>query len=317
MHYSLYMESIRLNLLYFIIFIAIINCRAPFLSAEKIDAPLNVFVSIMPYAYFAKRICGDRISVEVLVPPGKNPSNYSPTPFQIKKLKKSKLFFRAGVPFEHSLIPKIETSGNRLKIIDTRKGIKLREIDAGHHHIKRGNHKDHMTAYGKDPHIWMDPLLAIKVAENIYHAIVNLYPEGKKEFENNFKVFTADMIALNKKISEKLAPFKGRSIFVFHPAFGYFTDAYGMKQIAVETEGKPPKGKNLSFIIKKAKKENIRVVFAQPQFDTNAAQKIAKAINGKVVFLNPLAKDYIRNLEAVTERIAEAMIRQSDCKKPD
>jgi len=302
------MKFIKLNTFYFtIIVVTFITCGIPFVSAKKLNNPLHVFVSIMPQAYFVERIGGNRISVEVLVPPGKNPSNYTPPPSQIKKLKNATLFFRIGVPSENSLIPKIKTSADRLKIIDTREGIKLRKMDAGHHHSHSGNHHNQFIANGKDPHIWMSPLLVKRQAETIYHALVRIDPDGKNEYKANLKTFTSDMLALNKKIKDRLAPFKGKPILVFHPVFGYFADAYGLEQIAVETEGKPPKGKHLSFIIKKAKQKNIRVIFAQPQFGTNAVTTVAKAINGKVVFFNPLARDYINNLEVITDHVAKAL----------
>jgi zinc transport system substrate-binding protein len=302
------MKSTIFSVFYFIaILVIFITCSIPLTYAEEFARPLPVFVSIMPQAYFAERIGGNLISVNVLVPPGKNPENYAPKPSQIKKLKKATLFFRIGVPFENGLIPKIKSSTNQLEIIDTRAGIQLREMDAGHHHNHSGDDHDHLTENGKDPHIWMNPLFAIRQAETMCQTLIRIDPDNKSEFEANLKSFSDDMISLDKKIRDKLAPFKGKSIFVFHPAFGYFTDAYGMKQIAVETEGKSPKGKRLSFFIEKARQENRRVIFVQPQFDTNAAAKIAKAINGSIVFFNPLAKDYINNLETITEKIAEAM----------
>jgi len=96
-------------------------------------------------------------------------------------------------------------------------------------------------------------------------------------------------------------------VFVFHPAFGYFADAYGLQQIPVETMGRSPKGKELSAIIKLAKQENARVIFVQPQFDRQAARKIADAINGAVVSINPLAYDYLNNMEQMANTIADAL----------
>ena len=78
-----------------------------------------------------------------------------------------------------------------------------------------------------------------------------------------------------------------------------------MKQKAVETMGKSPKGKQLFSIIKAAKKEKARVIFVQPQFDTHTAQKIASAINGQVVSIDPLAYDYISNMRKIAAAVAK------------
>jgi zinc transport system substrate-binding protein len=160
---------------------------------------------------------------------------------------------------------------------------------------------------GSDPHIWLSPSLVKKQAETIWHALVRFDPSGKEEYTSNFNGFIRDIDALQKKIAGLLAPFKGKSIYVFHPSFGYFADEYGLRQVAVEIEGKAPKGQDLARFIKMAKKEKVRVVFVQPQFDQGTARKIAGAINGKVVPIDPLSKDYLINLEQMSKKISEAL----------
>ncbi len=275
------------------------------LIADKPYKPLPVFVSIQPQAYFVKRIGGERVFVNTLVMPGENPATYAPSPGQMLQLAKAKVFFRIGVPFEDSLMPKIENSSKDLLIVDTQKGILLREMEGGHHDMAEGLHT---TIW--DPHTWLSPLLVKKQAETIYKAIVQLDPSGEPYYGANYSAFIKDLDLLHKKIKESLAPAKGRTIFVFHPAFGYFADAYGLKQMAVETEGKAPKGKKLSMFIKKAKKSGVRVVFVQKQFDRSAARSIANAINGAVIPLNPLAMDYMKSLEEMANKVAEALKRQ-------
>ena len=83
---------------------------------------------------------------------------------------------------------------------------------------------------------------------------------------------------------------------MFHPVFGYFADAYGLKQISVERGGKAPRGKELVAFIREAGEKGVHVIFVQPQFDKSVAMKIASSINGAVVPLDPLAYDYIENL---------------------
>ena len=91
------------------------------LAAERIP----VSVSIAPQAFFAEKVGGDRISVHVLLPPGRNPATYAPTPAHVSQLTRSRLLFRIGVPFETGLLPGIEQTIDTLEIVDTRKGITL------------------------------------------------------------------------------------------------------------------------------------------------------------------------------------------------
>ncbi len=273
-------------------------------------SPINAYVSILPQKYFVERIGRDRVHVDVLVKPGKNPATYSPTPAQIKGLTSSDVYFRIGVPFENGILQRIE-SITGIRVVDTREGIALRQMeedtenheqDAGHHGDKAGLHH-----VGGDPHIWMSPVLLKTQAYTVFQALTHIDPDGKNEYKINYELFVKDLDDLDNRLKTAFKDFKGKNVFVFHPSFGYFTDAYGLRQIPVETMGKAPKGKALSNIIKSAKKQKAQVIFVQPQFDLNAARKIASAINGAVVSIDPLAYDYIINMEYIAQTIAGAL----------
>ncbi|MBU3953455.1 MAG: zinc ABC transporter substrate-binding protein [Proteobacteria bacterium] len=273
--------------------------------------PILVFVSILPQKYFVERIAGDAAVVNVLVKPGKSPATYSPTPDQIKDLTSSDIYFRIGVPFENGILHKIMEISEKIQIVDTRKGILLRTMTSHDHEDQ--DHEDHgpktgeQDHTGKDPHIWMSPLLVIEQAKTMAAALISADPDSKTFYEQNLTAFIKDLDALHKRLETRLAPFKGENIFVFHPVFGYFTDAYGLNQVAIETMGKAPRGKELSAIIKKVKSEKTRIIFVQPQFDRNAAHKIAAAIKGSVVSIDPLAFDYLSNMDAIA-RILESSL---------
>lgn len=279
-------------------------------DTSDFEKPIPVFVSIEPQVTFVQRIGADRVTVEALVLPGESPATYFPTVAQMARLAKSKLFFRIGVPFEAPLIKRIQHVAEKVKIIDTREGIQLRKmdrhieaLDSSQHHFDHHTHRD----AGDDPHIWLNPLLVKKQAITIRDALISIDPDGQNTYEANCRTFINELDMLHQKIKQSLLPVKGGTIFVFHPSFGYFADAYGLKQMAVETEGKAPKGRNLSHLIKLAKKEDVRVVFVQPQFDQSAARKISNAINGVVIPMDPLARDYFKNMQKIADKIRSAL----------
>jgi zinc transport system substrate-binding protein len=263
--------------------------------------PKNIHVSILPQKYFVERIGGKLVNVDVLVKPGKSPATYSPSPDQIKKLAASDIYFRIGVPFENSFLEKILSISSMI-IVDTRKNIVLRRMETHHHDGKNKN-----TGIGNDPHIWMNPVLVKIQAHTIFTALSNLDPDNNDIYKKNYILFTNELDELDNRLKTAFKHLKTKNLFVFHPSFGYLTDAYNLKQIAVESMGKAPKGKTLSSIIKQAKKQKAKVIFAQPQFDRNAAQKIASAINGVVMFIDPLAYDYIANMENIAQTITRAL----------
>jgi zinc transport system substrate-binding protein len=296
-----------------------IACIAMLPAQALAKNPINVYVSILPQKYFVERIAGEYATVQVLVKPGKSPSTYSPSPDQIKELTTSDLFFRIGVPFENGFLHKIKAISGAIQIVDTRKGIALREMkfhdhgdphhnDTDHnetepHKTENGQETNPQDPIGKDPHIWMSPLLVKTQARTMAAALISFDPENSATYEQNLEIFIRDLNDLHKQLTTTLDPFQGETIFVFHPVFGYFTDTYGLKQMAIETMGKSPRGKQLSAIIKKAKLNKTRVLFVQPQFDRHAAQKISSAIKGSVVSIDPLAFDYLSNMETIARTI--------------
>jgi len=250
-------------------------------GTARAEEKISLFVSIAPQAFLAKRIGRDKVAVNVLVPPGKSPATYAPTPGQMVKLARAALFFSINVPFEKTLMPKLARFANGLAVVDTTRGIKTRKFASG----------------GTDPHTWMSPLLAAEMATTMCAALCDNTPELTSFFKAKLAALLADLDELHRRLKKELAPLKGETILVFHPVFGYFTDLYGLEQKAVEKGGRAPRGKELARLIKQAKKENIRAIFVQPQFDTRTAGKIAAAIDGAVVPMDPLAEDYIANLE--------------------
>jgi zinc transport system substrate-binding protein len=294
--------------------------------AQQAREKLQVFVSIVPQKYFVERIAGDLAEVSVLVTPGKSPATYSPTPDQVRKLAQAHVYFRIGVSFENGFMHKIASIAPDTQVVDTRKGILLREME-GHIHEQdlhgahshdpdgkaendlhgRGDGHADMGA-GRDPHIWMSPLRVKQQAATMTDALVALAPEHEDRFRENYDAFARDLERLHERLKSILAPLAGQNFFVFHPAFGYLADDYGLIQVPVETMGRAPKGKELSAIIKLAKEEKARVIFVQPQFDRQAALKIAAAINGAVVSINPLAPEYLDNMERMADTIADALM---------
>jgi len=267
-------------------------------GAEKPAGKTKAFVSILPQAYFVERVGGRHVDVGVLLGPGQSPGTYEPTTRQMSALGRSQVYFRIGTPFEKALIKRITGTFNNLRVVDTRKNVKLRYF----------NRPDGYRS--PDPHIWLDPKRVKIQAATVCEAMSRIDPAHSAEFEKNLQAFQADLDEIDMKIAETLAPLKGGKFYVFHPAFGYFGDSYGLKQVAVEIEGKEPSPRQLSELIKKAKKDAVKVIFVQPQFAKKNAETVARAIGGAVVPINPLAKDYLRNLKEMAVTIKRALLEQ-------
>jgi len=306
------------SLVFLIIIVPMLVCsQLAWGQGEKAKIP--VFVSILPQAYFLERIGGSHVDVEVLIGAGQSPHSYEPTPKQMAKLATARAYFSIGVPVEKGALRKIRQSQKQLVIVETQQGITYRYL-AGHDHGHGDSHgkdhsiKGHVTYVPAkagqktpDPHIWMAPKLVKVQARNIYEALSRLDPAHKQEYAVNLRAFDADLDRVDARISRSLAPLRGRKMYVFHPAFGYFADAYGLIQVPIEIEGKEPGARQLSKLIDRAKKDRIKVMFVQPQFSARSAEAVAKAIGGVVVPIDPLARDYLANLDKIAAAVEQGL----------
>jgi len=260
---------------------------------------IKVFVSILPQAYFVERVGGDRVDISVMVGPGQSPVTYEPRPRQMVELGKAKLFFRIGVPFEDVWMDRINRAHPEIKMIDTRRGVQL--IPMKTHH----RHEDTQHAEGrrgrKDPHIWLSLKLAKIQAKNICDALISVDDVCGEYYRENLKAFHDDLDKLDVEIMQNLKGLGARKFMVFHPAWGYFARDYGLDQIPVEIGGKDPGAKELANLIEEAKNDGIKIIFVQKQFSEKSAEAIAAAIKGRIIQIDPLARDYLNNIKMIAD----------------
>lgn len=276
-------------------------------TRKENDDVIDIMVSILPQINFVEKIGGNKVRVAEMIPPGFSPATYDPSPGQLRKLQEADIYFRIGhIPFEKAQIEKLEKINKKMKVIDTSRGIKLLKLDS-HSHGEEEHEDDEEHEASNDPHIWLSPKLVKIQAENIYNALVEFSPEDKDYFTRRYNQFIVELDELDQKLISAFAPIEGQTILFFHPAFGYLADAYGFRQETIEIEGKEPTPAQLQKIIDKARNNNIKVIFVQAQFSTKSAESVAKEINGVVVQIDPLAKDYFANLETMAEKIVTSL----------
>ncbi|MCC6157125.1 MAG: zinc ABC transporter substrate-binding protein [Deltaproteobacteria bacterium] len=253
--------------------------------------PLCVAVSIAPQAYVAKKIGGDRVRVSVVLPPGQSPHTFEPTPRTAKMLAESGLFFRIGTSFEATLAGKIP-SESKTRMVDSAKSVAL--LDETH-----------------DAHIWMDPRRMKVVAANMAAAMRSADPAGSTVYAAGLDALHRELDELDAAIRARLAPHAGKRIYVFHAAYAYFCDAYGLRQVALEEDGKEPSPRRLARLVDQAKADGVTTVFSEPQSSEKSARALAAAVGAKIVSLDPLGADYPANMKHIADAIALALAEQS------
>jgi zinc transport system substrate-binding protein len=267
---------------------------------------IPIVVSILPQKYFVERIGGEYVSVEVMVEPGASPATYEPKPQKLRMLSKAEAYVSVGVPFENAWMNRITAANPEMLIVDTTQGIERMPM-AAHIHKVEEESASHDSAKNPDPHIWLSPQLVKVQIQTIYKALVQLTPQQADIYQANLESFLRDIDALDAELKESFTGLEQRKFMVFHPAWGYFARDYELEMIPIEVGGTEPSAAELATLIAEAKKEKIKVIFAQPEFSTKDAETIAQEIGGKVVLLDPLAPDWLENLRHVSQKLAQVL----------
>jgi zinc transport system substrate-binding protein len=285
---------------------------------DVIDDQIRVIVSILPQKEFVERVGGANVRVTVMVGEGQDPHGYEPRPSQLRDVAKADLYFKvgSGIEFEEIWMDTITGLKRDMKVIDGSEGIDLIDIDGETNHTDdegngdRGGNQtddgDHEHDHERvDPHIWTSPRNAMRMVENFRDALIGTDPGNEADYVNITASYLADLEAVDRELRDGLEPHAGKRFLVYHPSFGYLAHEYNLTQIAIEDEGKEPTPAGVQAIIDQAKEENITTVFVSPQFDESNAETIADEIDGTVVRIDPLGKDYLANMREISTKLIE------------
>lgn len=255
-----------------------------------------LYVSILPLRSLVQGIVGDDFDIEVLVPPGASPETFEPTPRQFVGLNKARMVFNVGlIDFENTLLAKVE---DQEKVVNLSRGIELIAGTCSH-----GSH-GHTHTHGIDPHVWTSPRALQKMAENAYEAIRKAYPDSVK-YETNYRLLQQELKALDERTAARIAASDVEYFIIYHPALTYYARDYGLRQIAIEADGKEPSAKQLTQIIRQAREDGVRRILYQSQFPASAVEVIARDIDAQYVEVDPLREDVIANIEEITGIITQ------------
>lgn len=263
---------------------------------------IPVCAGLPPVARIVEAVGGDAVRVSSMLPEGRSPHDYAPGPRELRQALRSRLFFTTNMPYEERITRALK---GKVPVTDISAGIHrvpLEEGDHDHgHHHHHGHHHEHdgCSAEAGDPHVWLSPVNCAVMARNAARELGKIAPDKKGMFHVRAEMFARRMELLHGSMQKRLAPFKGRSFFVHHPAFGYFAHLYGLRQQAVELGGRETTPARLAQVIKQARQAKVKVIFVQKQFNPASGRALADAIKGEVVELDPLAADVEKNLEAV------------------
>lgn len=275
--------------------IFLLSCNNSVVSDKE-----TISVTIEPLKYLTEQVVGNDFDINVIVPSGASPETYEPSPSNMRRFEKSKLFISIGLLECEFEIVKNSKTKNNIAQIELKDSIKLIEgLCTLHHHDEKDAHTS------MDPHIWSSPVDVKVIVKMIEQSASKLKPENSDRYKENMQKFNLRIDSLNAYIKDKFATIKQRDFIIYHPALTYYARDYNLNQIVIEDAGKESSAKHLKSIIDNGR--DIKSVFYQAQFSKSSVESVCKEIGASAVEIDPLAYDWLENMYIITDSLYKSM----------
>ncbi len=273
---------------------------------EEAAVLMKVAASTVPMADFCAQVGGDLVEVETMVPPGASPHTYEPTTRQMKFMRDAKVFVQNGLNLEAWAADTLKKVDNPdLVVVVASDDVPKSDLVE----VKEGVY---------DPHVWLDPNLAIYEVEAIRNGFIKADPENEDTYEKNARRYREELEELDRYVKGETSRFAVKKFVSFHPAFRYYAARYGLEQVGSieEVPGKEPSVGEIATLVDLMRSEDVTVVFTEPQFDPRAAAAVAAEAGANVVLRSldslgnpddPETCTYIKLIKHDTGVMAEVM----------
>ncbi|MEH7226347.1 zinc ABC transporter substrate-binding protein [Bacillus sp. JJ1566] len=288
---------------------------------------LKIFTTVYPLQDFTEKIGGEHVEVKSVFPIGADAHTFEPTTKTMVEIAEADALLYIGAGVEGFITAASKAMNNeKVQLVKTTEGMKLakaereephydededeaerqedhsneshshdaHEDESETEHSSHNEHEEHHHHGDVDPHVWLDPVLSIELAENVLHTLEQLKPEAKDDFERNFKELRASLLELDKDFQDLVNQSPKKKILVSHSAYGYWESRYGIQQLSVSglSPSNEPTQKALKNIINTANKYNIKFVIFDQNLSSKAAEVVKNELNAESLTLH--------NLESIT-----------------
>jgi len=266
----------------------------------KSEGKISVYTTVFPLADFTKKIGGNFVDVQSIYPPGVDEHSYEPTQKEIIDMANGDLFFTIGYNLEgfvKKAKPILEDEG--VKVVPVGEQIHLTTHENENEHANHSDHsedEEHEHNHGDvDPHIWLDPIYSIELANIIKENLIEKMPEQKETFQKNFESLKTQLEELNKQFTEVTNQAKVKKFIVSHAAYGYWEKRYGLEQLNISgiSTSQEPTQKQLMAIVDEIKTNQLNYILVEQ----NVHNKLVDVIQSET-HISTLP---IHNLSVLTE----------------
>lgn len=273
----------------FSIFVAFI---ASFLLIGSAQAEVKVLTSIKPLQLIAAAVQDGVAIPEVLLPPGASPHNYALRPSDVRKVQSVDLLYWIGPDME-GFLPRVLNSRTLPSVaVQDLPGMKLRRFaEDSHSHAEEADEHDHDHRPGSlDAHLWLSPINARVIAAKMAADLSAADPDNAARYQSNLKAFDERLDALDARLKKRLVDIQGKPYFVFHEAFDYFEDAYGLKHVGVFSVAAEvqPGAQHVAAMRARLQEVGKTCVFSEPPLRPRLAETLVAGLPVKLAELDAL-----------------------------
>ena len=237
--------------------------------------------------------CEGGVDVEVLLPEGADPHAYEASLADRALMDGADLLIINGLDLEEGLIDSIEAAASGgVPVFAAGDHVDVRGYGTtdSHEEAEQGHADEHEHGHGTfDPHIWLDPQLAVRQVNTIRDGLIQADPSCKDGYERRAAAYVKQLQELDQQLAQQLAPYQGRSVVSFHEALGYFVKRYGLNSEALvalpEDQPTPADVKRISAVLQAA---DVHGLLSEPGGGSAVLQALASDLKLRLEVFDPL-----------------------------
>ncbi|MGN7471457.1 metal ABC transporter solute-binding protein, Zn/Mn family [Brevibacillus sp. SAFN-007a] len=253
----------------------------------------QVYTTIYPLEYVAKRVGGDHVEVTNIIPLGVEPHDYEPTAKDMVALANADMFVYNGSGLELWVDKAVgNLDKKKTVIVNASEGMDLlKATEHEHEHEGEAATEEHGHDHGEfDPHVWLDPTKLKAQAEKVKNSLVQIDQAHAADYEKNYEQLAADLDQLDQEFTNMVSHAAKKELMTSHSAFSYLANRYGLEQVAISglNPADEPSPAELKSLVEHVKEHNISYVMFETLVSPKVAEVIAKEAGVKTATLNPL-----------------------------
>lgn len=250
----------------------------------------TIMVSIEPLRFFTEQIVGNQYVVKAVVPEKYNPESYKPTAKQLMELSDSDVFFKIGhLGFETTWLGKVQTENKHVQMVNTSEGLSVSD---------NGN-----CCHTFDPHTWTSPQNVTAICKVICETMCKRDSANAILYKGNLKKLLQQINDTDKEIRNILSKCSVRTFITVHPSLTYFAEAYQLRQLSIEKDGKEPAPSDLKELISESREKGPYPILVQKQFSKTQAEIVRKETGARMAYINPLGYNWNEEMKNIAKAL--------------